>query len=443
MKTLEMLQNLKAESGTIKKLDLLKSYLQENPILEDVFHLALSTELQFGIKKIPDYTPSKVQPYLALSYALETLVEDFATNKRTGNERIDSFKMLLEMSRPDDAKVLEMVVQKKLDCGISTTNANKCLSRPIPVFDVMLCSKMEQKTLDKIDYKDMILQTKLDGMRVIISVDHDSNVRYRTRNGKEFNMSAKYNELFSQFPGYVFDGEAVIKREGEILDRKTGNGIMNSIRQGKASEEDMNSVVFALWDMVTYDGFFAGIDPTPYVDRFNLMKNNLQLMTSLDIMFPLTHLTTKNFDDVTAFYDLNRTNGEEGIIIKDYTKPYEAKRVKHQIKMKAEESADLIVVGIEEGTGKHKDKLGALVCETADGLLRVNVGTGFSDAQRIALWDINKLDEPFVSSVNKIVEVKYNEVIQSRGKDHKSLFLPVFVEFRTDKNVANTLEELK
>jgi len=443
MKTLEMLQNLKAESGTNKKLDLLKSYLQENPLLQDVFHLALSTELQFGIKKIPDYTPSKAQPYLALSYALETLVEDFATNKRTGNERIDSFKMLLEMSRPDDAKVLEMVVQKKLDCGISTTNANKCLSRPIPVFDVMLCSKNEKKTLDKIKLDDMILQTKLDGMRVIISVDNDGLVRYRTRQGKEFDMPEKYNQLFSQFVGAVFDGEAVIRKEGDILDRKTGNGIMNSIRQGKASQEDMNSVVFALWDMVSYDGFFKGCDAVEYKHRYWNMISLSELIDSDNIMFPLTRINVTSNEDINEFYELNRDKGEEGIIIKDGSKPYEAKRVKHQIKMKAEESADLIVVGVEEGTGKHKDKLGALVCETADGLLRVNVGTGFSDAQRLALWEINKLDEPFVSSVDKIVEVKYNEVIQSRGKDHKSLFLPVFVEFRTDKNVANTLEELK
>jgi ATP-dependent DNA ligase len=443
MKTLEMLQNLKAESGTNKKLDLLKSYLIENPVLQDVFHLALSSESTFGIKKIPEYTPSTTQPYLALSAALETLAERFATNEETGNERISHFTRMLEMMREDEAKVLEMVVQKKLDCGISVTNANKVLSNKIPEFKVMLCSKNEKKTLDKIKLEDMILQTKLDGMRVIVSIDHNGIVKYRTRQGKEFVMADKYTEYFSRYTGYVFDGEAVIKKDDEILDRKTGNGIMNSIRQGKASDEDMDSVVLALWDMVSYDGFFEGQDTTPYRKRFADMQSNNLLNLMSFIMLPLTFGEVTSEEEITKFYELNIAGGEEGIIIKDGSKPYEAKRVKHQIKMKAEESADLIVVGVEEGTGKNEGKLGALVCETADGLLRVNVGIGFSDAQRIALWDINKLDEPFVSSIGKIVEVTYNEVIQSRGKEYKSLFLPVFVEFRTDKNVANTLEELK
>jgi hypothetical protein len=44
--------------------------------------------------------------------------------------------------------------------------------------------------------------------------------------------------------------------------------------------------------------------------------------------------------------------------------------------------------------------------------------------------------------VGKIITVKYNEVIESQnGK--KSLYLPIFVEIREDKDVANSLTELK
>jgi ATP-dependent DNA ligase len=440
MKTLEMLQNLKSVSGTNAKLDLFKTYLSQEPLLEQVFNMALSSEIKFGIKKIPDYIPSSIDSskcYLSLEAGLETAYSVFSTNEETGNERIDHFKLLLEMMHPDDAKVFEMVIQKKLDCGISVTNANKCLAKPIPVFNVMLCSKNEKKTLDKIKLDDMILQTKLDGMRVIISVDNDGLVRYRTRQGKEFDMPEKYNQLFSQFVGAVFDGEAVIRKEGDILDRKTGNGIMNSIRQGKASQEDMNSVVFALWDMVSYDGFFKGCDAVEYKHRYWNMISLSELIDSDNIMFPLTRINVTSNEDINEFYELNRDKGEEGIIIKDGSKPYEAKRVKHQIKMKAEETADLIVLDVEEGTGKNSSKLGALVCETADGLLRVNVGIGFSDEQREAIWNTRS------DVVGKVVEVKYNEIIRSRGNDKASLFLPVFVEVRTDKDIANTLAELK
>ena len=45
--------------------------------------------------------------------------------------------------------------------------------------------------------------------------------------------------------------------------------------------------------------------------------------------------------------------------------------------------------------------------------------------------------------IGKIIEVCYNSVIGSKGKDTKSLFLPVFKSIRLDKTVANTLAELK
>ena len=41
--------------------------------------------------------------------------------------------------------------------------------------------------------------------------------------------------------------------------------------------------------------------------------------------------------------------------------------------------------------------------------------------------------------VGKIITVKYNEVIQDKKKDKKSLFLPIFVEIRLDKTKADIL----
>jgi ATP-dependent DNA ligase len=103
--------------------------------------------------------------------------------------------------------------------------------------------------------------------------------------------------------------------------------------------------------------------------------------------------------------------------------------------MKAEEECDLKVIGMEEGTGKYDGVLGALVCETADGLLKVNVGTGFSDDDRIDYWDSNIR--------NVIVTVRYNQKIKDKKTGVHSLFLPRFVCVREDKDVANTLEEIK
>ena len=95
---------------------------------------------------------------------------------------------------------------------------------------------------------------------------------------------------------------------------------------------------------------------------------------------------------------------------------------------------DLKIVAIEEGTGKYAGLLGAIVCESADGVVKVNVGSGFNDAHRKTLKEKDLL--------GKIVAVKYNARIKNKQGD-ESLFLPIFIEVRDDKDVADTSKEIK
>jgi hypothetical protein len=63
------------------------------------------------------------------------------------------------------------------------------------------------------------------------------------------------------------------------------------------------------------------------------------------------------------------------------------------------------------------------------------VGTGFSDADRLGITAGN--------SVGRIVAVKYNARITDKTSSVASLFLPVFVEFRSDKNTADHAKDIK
>jgi hypothetical protein len=78
--------------------------------------------------------------------------------------------------------------------------------------------------------------------------------------------------------------------------------------------------------------------------------------------------------------------------------------------------------------------LGALICESEDGQLKVNVGSGFNDEDR------KKLTKESVEG--KVITVKYNARIQSKNGD-ESLFLPIFVEVREDKDQADHIKDIK
>jgi ATP-dependent DNA ligase len=125
--------------------------------------------------------------------------------------------------------------------------------------------------------------------------------------------------------------------------------------------------------------------------------------------------------------------GYEGIILKDGSGVWEDKRAKHQIKFKGELECDLKIVGIQEGTGKYAGMLGAILCESSDGVIKVSVGSGFTDEHRKNLGE---------EIVDKIAAIKYNMRIKNKLGE-ESLFLPIVLEIRDDKDVADSSKDIK
>ena len=75
--------------------------------------------------------------------------------------------------------------------------------------------------------------------------------------------------------------------------------------------------------------------------------------------------------------------GGEGIMLRQPGSVYEAGRSSTLLKVKRFQDAEARVTGHQSGTGRHKDRLGALRVMLPDGI-EFAVGTGFTDAQREA-----------------------------------------------------------
>ncbi len=116
-------------------------------------------------------------------------------------------------------------------------------------------------------------------------------------------------------------------------------------------------------------------------------------------------------------------NGYEGLMLKSLDAPYECKRTTAWLKLKPVIEVSLRVVSTEEGTGRNLGKMGALVCEGEDDgkLIRVNVGSGFSDQQREDFWNCR--------ADGHIVEVRADAITQNQDGSY-SLRFPRFVRFR-------------
>ena len=394
-----------------------------------IFH-ALDPFTQYYIRKIPKYTPCEDEVVMELDSAID-LLHDLSSRLVTGNAAIDHLKRVLELVTADDAKVIERIIGKDLKCGVSVSTANAVWGGLIPEYPCMLCSAHDEKLVNKIKFP-AIVQKKEDGMR-FNAIVQDGKCEFRSRNGKEIQLLGRLeNEFICMANGMdvVFDGELLVTSDSGVLDRQTGNGILNKANKGTISDAEADKVIAHIWDMIPYAYFIDGEYNKPYVDRLNNLGN---IVFPEKIELVETHIV-EDMNSVQNIFNDYLVNGFEGIILKDGQSIWENKRSKGQIKFKGEEECDLRIIDIEEGTGKYTGMLGAIVCESNDSILRVSVGSGFSDAQRTQY----KRDD----LLGKIVAVKYNMRIKNK-QGEESLFLPVFIEIREDKDQADCIEQIK
>jgi hypothetical protein len=410
---------------------------KDNELLREVIRLALDPFTQFYIRKIPAYTRDPKFNTMTLGFALGQLYS-LSSREVTGNAAIEFLKNLLSSLDVDDAKIIERIIQKDLKCGIQASTVNDIWMGLIPEYPCMLCSPFEQKLVDKIKFP-AYTQLKMDGMR-FNAIVKDGVVEYRSRNGKELNLLGNLDDQFLAMANggdYVFDGELMVMFEGDhqFADRQTGNGILNKANKGTISQEEAKLVHATVWDVIPYVVFKDGYCDFPYSKRFsNLRKMIDNIKYKGKRIWLVTSDTVNTIEEATVIFEGYLAQGLEGIILKDGSGIWEDKRAKHQIKFKGELECDLKIVGVEGGTGKYVGMLGNIICESADGIIKVNVGSGFNDLQRKTLVNEKLLD--------KIVAIKYNSRIKNKAGE-ESLFLPIFVELRDDKDTADTSALIK
>lgn len=418
-----IISELEKTSSRLAKEAILKRE-KDHKVLQKFFLHALNPYINFYLKKIPYYSTNHHEDR-GLEWAIDSL-QQLTNRTYTGNSGINYLTAILESIHPVDAELVEKIIRRDPACGVDTKTVNKIWPGLIPTFDVMLA----HKDISGIKYP-AYAQTKFDGARCHLVFDGKEAKAY-ARSGKQFHLHGMLNKSAEQYmrPGETWDGELLfVDGFDAFLDRKTSNGLANKANKGTISPEEAVKVVFVAWDIVDFTSTI------PYEARLE------KLYTSLYMVKPTSKIrfagfeVVNNEEEAMAFYQKQILDGQEGAIIKNMDSKWEPKRSKNLGKIKAEEEADLKVVGFNWGTGKFEGKLGSLICQTEDGKLEVSV-SGMNEETRFMHKDPTKW-------IDKIITVKYNAIIKDKNSDKYSLFLPRYIETRFDKKVANSFSELK
>lgn len=325
---------------------------------------------------------------------------------------------------------LKEVVTKSLRLGIDAKTINKVFGyKFIPTFDVQLGTPIEDVKLN--GDEEIFISQKLNGTRCVYWKGE-----LWTRSGKKYtgcqhiinDIEKLCREDFCINPNeVVFDGELVLKSCG-LSDSEAfqkGTGIANSHNETK---EELEYVIFDTMSSVEFEQKKCN-------RKYGARRSSLENLPEVFNRLGLTNIRIVpffyrgyNHEKIWEYLDYAEANDMEGVIVNLDT-PYEFKRTKSLIKVKAYKDCSLECIRINiADKGKYKGILGSITCKYKE--WTVDVGSGFNEEQR--KYYTHHPDD----IVGKIIEIKYKEPTKNKSGE-ESLQFPVFMGIRFDKLLAD------
>lgn len=449
------IKQLNEDNGRLHKEDVLKQALTAAKLGNTVsikflqgLKLCYNPYVTFGVKQIPDTIGivDAENPYEDFFNLLNQLQH----RELTGNDARDAISEMSERFDSEEWNLfLAPILRRDMRSGISLTTINKICKKTeyeIPVFGCQLATNSENRPEMKGIKR---LEPKLDGVRVLMMVipaggtgKAAGQVVCYSRNGKVFenfeHIEDQVRDNISEIiaaAGKVSDLSTGTLKKGFFLDGEVvGNSFQELMRQARRKENvSAEDSVFHVFDVLPIDDFKRGYWNAQLRKRIALLEAMQSAFDKMPNAELLPHLqvdldTHEGKSQIDRYAKDMVAAGYEGIMIKDLDSPYVCKRSTAWMKWKPTITVDLEVIGLEEGTGRNKGRLGALVCNGVDDgkEITVNVGSGFSDEERDQLWTDRNL------VFGRTVEILCDVITQNQDGTY-SLRFPRFVRFRDDK----------
>ena len=383
--------------------------------------------ITFGVKQVPEHMNPQSGQNLDWEEFYD-LANKLELEELTGHAARDAIEAAM-----NKASVAQWngwyrkILIKDMRAGFSETTINKAakkakkLNYSIPVFECQLAHDGANHETKIRGHK--MLEVKLDGVRVITVVYPDSRVNQFSRNGKRLD---NFPHIRDQFSSIAKKLEEPMVFDGEIMSSSFQDLMKQVHRKSNVNATDANLFLF---DWLSLEEFTIGRCNIKQEFRTENLKEFIRKARLVNVKCLHSELIDMDTEEGKALFSKINSDaikgGYEGIMIKDPYAPYECKRTTNWLKLKPFIEVTLKVIDIEEGTGRNEGRLGALVCEGKDDgrVIHVNVGSGFSDADRDAIFHSK------ISVVGHQVEVRADAVTQNQDGTY-SLRFPRFKTFR-------------
>ena len=420
-----IIRSLELHNSRLDKEAILKAAHEEGlPEFFEGLTMALDPLVTFGVKQVEELDSEWAGQGCEWSIFKE-LADKLIARELTGHAARDAINLVKSSCTVEQWNGwYRRILIKDLRCGVSEKTVNKVVPGTVPVFTCALAHDSANHEKKMIGKKQ--IEIKLDGVRVI-TVIQGNKVEMFSRNGKQFHnfghIIAEIEKVLEYDPApydLVLDGEVMSANFQDLMKQVH-----------RKDNVKANDAVLHLFDCIPLKDFQKGFWNKPQSVRSLLVESWVSKHKAF-----LKHVQALDWEEVDLstpegekrFVELNKAaidGGYEGVMIKDVDAPYECKRTHAWLKAKPFIEVTLEVIDVEEGTGRNKGRLGAIVCSGQDDgrMVTVNCGNGFSDADRDNFWNSRS------SLVGQLVEVRADAVTQNQDGTY-SLRFPRFKTFR-------------
>ena len=419
-----------SNSRLFKEAVILEQMRNNNDIFFQGLNLAYNKLLTFGVKQIP-ISSEDGEGLIWLEFI--KIANSLINRELTGHAARDEIVNLMSKSNKDEWNFFyRRILLKDMRCGVSektinnVANKNNFENYQIPVFACQLAQDVENHKKKLIGKK--ILEIKLDGVRAISILYPSGKVDIFSRNGKELHNFDHIKDILKES---IKDKniKAPTVLDGEIISDNFQN-LMKQIHR-KVTIQNSDASLY-LFDILPFEDFEKGFYKVSYSRRseeliewynsFIVDKKKIQIIDKKSV-------DLDNVDGKELFKQFNKdtiVKGYEGIMIKDPDSFYECKRSTTWLKSKPFIEISLKVIDFEEGTGRNTGRLGAIIAEGEDEgkFFKINIGSGFTDEQRLQYWGEKK------DLIGQIVEVRADSISKGQDGSYWSLRFPRFKTFR-------------
>jgi len=425
----KIIHQLELHPSRLDKEKIISEAMEEG--IDDFFEgirMALDPLVTFGVKIVPQKENDKSQNFLWADF--RKLANKLIQRELTGHAARDAILAAMESATKEEWNgFYRRVLIKDLRCGVSEKTINKIAKKfpkyAIPIFSCPLAHDSANHEKKMIGKKQ--IEIKLDGVRVL-TIIRQNKVEMFSRNGKQFH---NFGHIISEIEKVLKEDPAPydLVLDGEVMSANFQDLMKQVHRKDGRQTKD---AVLHLFDLCPLENFQKGRWNTSQKARSLLVKEWVVKHSML-----LRHIKTLEWENVDLdtiegqkrFVELNKAaveGGYEGVMIKDPDAIYECKRTHSWLKAKPFIEVTLKVVSVEEGTGRNKGRLGAILVEGEDDgyEFSLSCGSGFSDIQREEYWSKRN------DLVGQLVEIRADAKTKSKDAVTFSLRFPRFKCFR-------------